>query len=135
MTIEVGAAAGGEFVPRFSSGAQNIVTSSSGTLVLLTPPAGQKVRLNALMSATTTVQSGITVKVGTVEVIDSKGLADFFAGTTNNFMIGEFTNTSTASGARGIIPPLVGKVDEAIEVIKDSGSTTSAIGYSYQFGE
>jgi len=127
---------GGEFVPRFTSGHQTIASSSSGNLVVLTPPAGQKVKLNFLAISGAATEIGITITSGATEVVNSKILADFTTNADNEFVIAEgMQGTAPAGNTAGLIPPIVGKADEAITVIKDSGSTGNVIKYNYQFGD
>lgn len=124
--------AGGDFIPRETSGNQSIAASTSGDLATLTPPSGQRVRLNGLIAATATNETGITVLVGSTEVINSKAITNSADNATNSLFI---LNGSPTSVQANCVPPLLGKVDEVIKIQKDTGSTANILFYSFQFGE
>jgi len=124
------------FTPLLTSGLQTITSGASGTMVTLSPPSGQKVRLTALGMVATTTETGITVQVNSVDAVDSKVLVGTNATTANGFLIAPgIPNGIGASEVGSAYPPIVGGIDEDITIIKDTGSTAADIIYGYQFGE
>lgn len=130
MALNVSSLAGGGTPSeRFrSSSGISIPTGSSGTLISLTPPSGQRVRLSILWTSASNLESGITVTVGGNVVVSGGTLDDDNAGANGN----AFTVGPRTSNGR---PPMLGAIDEVIEVIKDSGTTGTSIEYAYEFVE
>ena len=115
------------FIPKFSSTIQTISSGVTGTLVTLTPPAGQKVRLDHVAASAGTV-SGITITRGVDTVVSVKTLVTATATILVNdqFAIGGVTTA---------VLPIPSKKDEIIVISKDAGNTAQDIKYSYSFGE
>lgn len=114
----------GEFISKFASAGIQINSGTGPILATLTPPAGQRVRLNFL--AANSNQNNITVNVGGSNIISSKTLKTDLNATSNNlFSIG---------GGSGTISHIDGKTDEVI-VFSVIGTLSIAITYAYQFGE
>ena len=121
---------GGGYRRNFVSGVLTIASGSTGTLVTLTPPAGQKVRLEALQAVNSTTNAGnITVVVGADTVVTAKQL-DGNVG-AGNFTIG--IQSTQNGGNPSAIQSLTGSTDEVI-VISVAGSTLATIYYNYSFG-
>lgn len=125
----VGGASSG-FVPTFVSGSLSIASGSSGDILTITPPAGKRARLMALMIVSGQ-ESGITVSVGGNEVIDSKTLTTAVG--NGRFQIGVSSDGDDTSVVS--CPYLEAQDGESIVVTKDSGSTGSVIFYSYMYGD
>lgn len=123
----------GGFASRFLSTYQNIAPGSSGDLVIITPPAGQKVRLVSFNTgSTTTIQAGITIDVGGVELVTNKTVGG--GNSVNEFMVG-FGDADSNGNVSARYPHIEGKVDEIMTITKVSGSTTTILYYAYEFGE
>lgn len=127
MTIKVGVASGGGFVASFASSLIVKAAGSSGNLIVLTPPAGERVLLGSLSASAAEVD--ITVKVGVATVVDAISLAH------GNAQAGKFKVRSGGVPLveAGKLPAIIGGVDESI-VISSTATTTSEIRYSYQTG-
>lgn len=123
---------GGVSVTSFFSATVILAAGASGNLITITPPAGKRVILNALM-ADGTINSGITIS-GSLQgnIVTSKTL-NSTAQAVNTFCVGQSSNTSTAINNAGWIPSIVGDIDEVLTVKKDTGATLSAINYSYEY--
>ena len=121
---------GTEFITRFVSTVQTIAATSSGDILTLTPPSGQKVKLNGLVSIGT--ETGITITIAGSNVITSKTLASQNTGLNDHFCI---RGNIISSGELSTAGDIVGGVDEELVIKKDSGSTALDIKYNYQFGE
>jgi hypothetical protein len=108
-----------------------VASGSSGTLISIPqPPAGQRVKFEFLFAAGVGAQqSGITVNSGATVLI-SGGQLDDTEGTqgNNRFSIG------ARAGATADRGPVFSELDETFTVVKDSGSTTADIYYSYSYG-
>ena len=117
----------GGFLVKFASANINLGAGATGTIITLTPPAGQKVRLTGLMTnAGTDPISLTTINIGGVAVVTAVKLAKNTAGPeiANGFRIGYNQPNQHF---------LEGDIDEVIDIITDIG-TSQIIGYSYQFG-
>ena len=115
----------GGFVSKFISGELLVSSGASGTIITLTPPAGQRVLLTRLGASAD--ESGITLAINGDNVVSSLTLA----GEGTAVGVGEFIIGAYGTGSE---PPILGKTDEAITVIKDTGTTANNISYNYQFG-
>jgi hypothetical protein len=116
----------GGFLAKFSSLSVNIASGVTGDLVILTPPAGQKVRLTGLFCSSADIQADISIDINNVNI-------------TPNGTVVPFDNPSLAPGSAiqvgGLLTGhLEGKVNEEIKIIKGAGNTTQPIIFSYQFG-
>lgn len=123
------------YVPTFFSGAREIASGSSGTILTLTAPANQVVRLVWLIGATNAEEAGVTINAGTTQVIDSLQLSGADGSSDlNSFFIAQaalgMVNNSIArsSGMQWI------ESDSTITVIKDSGNTGNTIRYAFEYG-
>lgn len=116
------------------SGQLTIASGATGDILTLTPAANKKVKLDALVALTQ--QTGISIYRGTTKVVDNKTLIT--GGTSpiaNAFIVGVGVSaTTTAGGGATILLSVEGKVNEVIRVVKESGSTDSAINYSFSTG-
>ena len=126
------------FVSRSANPSLVLSSGLSGTLVTLTPPSGQRVRLNGLgvnEAIDTNVEADITVTVGSVDVISALTLSNTSADAAGEFCIlnGIGNATGNFREMTGRIPPIIGRIDETI-VISKAGTTTYAIGYNYEYG-
>lgn len=129
MTIELkSAVGGGAFVTKTHSTVQSISSGVTGVLATITPPADQRVRLEFLATAATTAQPGISVDVGGVNVVPTSNLIQPNA---TSVLAGDFV----IGGNIALAEPILGDVDESVEIIKDAGNTTQAIEYTYSYGE
>ncbi len=129
---------GGGFATRLAS-TGIILAGSTGTVLTLTPPAGQKVRLTALSQDPTYEQAGISILFDSTEVITEGRLRSAAPegtnSTTKDFSVGSYFPYS------GSIPPVgnflhfTGKQDEELIITKTAGGTGQNIYYAYEFGE
>jgi hypothetical protein len=116
------------------SGQLTIATGATGDILTLTPASNKKVKLDALIAVTQ--QSGISVYRGAVKVVDNKSLLT--GGTSpvaNSFVLGGgMSSGTTGGGGATILLSVEGKINEVIRVVKESGSTTADIHYSFSTG-
>jgi hypothetical protein len=133
MTITVGGG-GGVFVPTFASGGLLLSLSGlSGTILTLTPPSNQRVRLNVLVASADV--PGISIYIDNIQgapIINNKILGSNSAGIDSFLIAGTSTSTSLTSQV-GCLPPMVIGVDESIIIFLGS-TTTQQISYGYEFG-
>ena len=122
-----GVVGGGSFRAQFASGVLNIPSSSTGTLVTLTPPDGQRVRLTLLVNAPATEPTSLTtITIDGVVVVTALVLMRSTGSTTTGVF-----GVGNQSGAE---PEITGDVNEAI-VVSTNVATTDSIQYAYEFGE
>ena len=134
MTIKLSSkGGGGEFVSSFASGRQLVSSGATGNIIVLTPPAGKRVRVNGMQAQA--IESGITITVGARTVVSSLNLDINETTLADSFLIGQPVATPYAGGDKGSIPYLLGLPDEVVTVTKDAGSTSANIYYGYEFGE
>lgn len=130
---------GGSFIADSAANGGFIASGSSGTLVTITPPSGQRVILNAFMPGAAAAIVDITITFGIRAVISSKTLLALPNQelTPNSFVIGQ-ANYDQGSAINyqnaGFINNLEGKADETV-VVSTGTSTAAKIHYSYLFGE
>jgi len=117
---------GGEFKPVFFSGAL-VQASGVTTLTIPAPPAGQRVRLLALASASGTTETGISITADGFTVVNALTLKS-----AASVVAGDFTINQQASGATsGALPYIESR---GAIVISKGSATTNAINYSYAYG-
>lgn len=123
---------GGAIANSFYSGTLQVASASSGNLVIITPPSGERVILNSLLFGSN--ETGITVNGSlTGDVISSLDYSSNTQG-SGTFAIAPFVSTSSAINNAGVTGPLTFEINEVVTVIKDSGSTGSIMYYSYSYG-
>ena len=132
------AGGGSDFSTRFAS--SGVINSGvTGTILTLTPPAGQRVRLTALSQTAASEQAGISVLFDATVIISEarlrSGAPEGTNGATKDFAVGPYFDYA------GILPPVgkfqhfTGKADEVLTVTKNTGNTAANIYYGYEFGE
>lgn len=122
------------FVLESFSGQLTIASGATGDILTLTPAANKKVKLDALIAVTQ--QSGISIYRGAVKVVDNKNLlTSGTAPIANSFVVGVGVATGTSGGGgAAILQSVEGRINEVIRVVKESGSTTADINYSFSTG-
>ncbi len=126
---------GGDFVPTFHSGRQEIEQSSSGTILTLTPPTGERVRLTMFSPSSTFSVSDLQLNIDGVQVClgdctgESSQVSDWCVSSAG----GANSSISNEDWA-GYIPEVLGGVDEVITVVATGGNISSEIYYGYQTG-
>lgn len=122
------------FVLESFSGQLTIASGASGDILTLSPAANKKVKLDALLPLTQ--QTGISIYRGTTKVVDNKTLVPSgVSPVASGFIIGVgVSSTTTAGGGATILLSVEGRVNEVIRVVKESGSTTDTINYSFSTG-
>lgn len=120
---------GGSFKPTFFSGTQSVASGATGAIISITAPAGKKVRLLSLATATG-VESNVQVSTDTGIVVGPLILSN----TGNDTNAGRFSvglvSTGNGSGSIEYIESTA-----SIVVEKTSGNTANAINYTYAFGD
>ena len=126
----------GEFTAR--SVGTGVAAIGVTTLVTVTPPAGQRVKLTYLqVSSSSSVETGIFIAFGAVTVYSGDlgiGITPTNASTEGAFSVGYIPVASGTRAPRATHRYLLGKKNEAM-VITKSGTTISEISYGYEVGE
>lgn len=127
---------GGSFKPTFFSGVQAIASGSSGTLLIITAPAGKKVRLFSLFCPTGSAENNITLTAEGNAVVTAQTLQGAPTTTVNSFAVGQYYGgiSGTSGAINGTSIPYVESIN-TIVVTKTSGSTANIIYYSYAYGD
>ena len=121
---------GGSFTPTFFSGALQIASGASGTLLTITPPIGKKVRLTALvMTNSGAAEAGISVLSGGSTVVGPLQLLSGAATGVGSFTVGQVGSAAAANSIEYI------ESISSITITKSTGSTINTISYSYAFGD
>lgn len=122
------------FVLESFSGSLAIASGASGDILTLTPAANKKVRLEVLVADV--IQTGISIYRGSVKVVDNKDLQTAGGSTNLNAIIvgASQANFTTAGAGAHVLQVVEGKVNEVIRVVKESGSTSAIIKYSFSTG-
>lgn len=128
MTIEYGVCGevGISGETTFVSGVLTIASGGSGTLATIpAPPTGQKIRLSLLLSTGAGNENGVTVNSGGVAIMSSLNLDN--AGDA-------FTSVGAARiSPEGCYQFIDGAKNANMTIVKDTGSTTNALSYAYQY--
>ncbi len=125
----------GGFVPTFISGAKEITAGASGAILTLTPPSGERVRLDVLTvvaneqdmaiksNGNTIIEGEVNRTPGASAVEERYSLATVGGN--------DITQSNQAVGIRG---GQVFATDAVVTIEKTTGSTVNTIYYSYSFG-
>lgn len=117
----------GVFQAEFMSGSLQVAPGAAGNIIVITPPAGNRVRLTEL-ATTAGTETGISMTVGAKNVVTSLDLESISTSTgAGEFKIGISDGTSNTA-------EILGDTDETVTIIKDAGNTTQTITYSYEYG-
>lgn len=115
---------GGDYKPTFFSGRLTISSGATGTLLTLTAPAGKRIRLNGLATASGT-QSGISIVADGTTVVSALTLG-------LNAATGFTVQANSGDSATGGIPYI--EALSTIVISKNAGNTTQNLSYSYSEG-
>jgi hypothetical protein len=132
MTIEVGKSGGGTFVPTFFSSALELSAGQTGTFLTLTPPAGERVRLIALLPPLTNQIASLSLQIAGNTIVTGSMTAVGTGWAVN--ALGKNGSGVDYSQGAGNLDGVCGGVDEVITVVNGGAATASSIFYSYQFG-
>ena len=124
---------GGDFITRSASGG-SISSGNTGTLVTLTPPSGQRVRLTHLSTTSGSTQAGISVAVGSNTLINALTVSGGTPNAASRFSLGNFQPYAAGDPPFGNYKQFTGKVGEALTIVKNAGNTSQTIYYGYEFG-
>ncbi len=125
--------AGGDFITRAASGG-TISTGVTGTILTLTPPTGQRVRLTHLSVDTAANQVGVSVVIGAHTIIDEQEVAGPLPSGFNSFSVGNYQPFSPGNPPSTNYQQFTGKKDEVLTILKNAGNTNRNIYYGYEFG-
>ena len=121
-----------DFATRLIGGG-SISSGVINTILTLTPPAGQRVRLTHLSTASGTNQLSISITIGGVTVI-AFGSVNGSDPSLGGFSIGSYQPYAAGNPPNGNYKYFTGATDEVLNIIS-SNVTTTTIYYGYQFGE
>ena len=126
---------GGDFITR-SVGGSSIANGVTGTILTLTPPSGQRVKLTHLSTtAAAGAQVGISVIIGgvsVVSVLSVDGGSPQAPG--SRFSVGSFQAYGVGNPPSGNHLQFTGKIDEVLTIEKNAGATTTTLYYGYEYG-
>ena len=126
---------GGDFITRAAAGGTIAIGATGGaTILTLTPPTGQRVRLTHLSTTAGANQVGISVLIGAETVISELDLDGDTPNTATKFSIGSYQAYGAAAPPLANYRQFTGKVDEALTITKNAGNTVSTIYYGYEYG-
>lgn len=129
-----GGGSSGVFVPNSISGGSQLSTGASGAILTVTPPSGERAVLVSLLCQGAGSESGITISVGGTNIISAGQLAGSAISSGQFIISSGVSSEHTTTESAYITPPIIGGVDEAIVVTKDTGSTSNFISYSTMTG-
>lgn len=133
MTIKLSSkgGSGGQPAIRTLSGLKTIAAGASGTILSLTPPAGQRAAITALTCDS--LVGNIDIEIGGNPIVTGLTLAASAQTIADRYCLNSITQSTTGSVRETY--PIWGGIDETIEIKVSTGSTANIIRYSYQFGE
>lgn len=123
----------GEFIPLSHSGNLSVSSgAATGAIITITPPAGQRVKLDLLYGAT----DGITVTAGANVVIDGLNLLGVGSGSgpIGSFSVGNVPGASTGVQVGSTIENITCRYTDDVLVISTLAAATSAVTYAFTYG-
>lgn len=136
MAQEITVGGGGQYAPELFNTIEEIPIGSSGTILSISGTDGRRVRLETLSLTGNGNETGITIIKDGVALVSGKSI-DSLPVNANEFSISQtgrnsFAETNVATSAfQSVISDVVGY---SISVIKDTGSTTNTLKYSFSEG-
>ena len=129
-------AGGGQFSERSTNGGQIPSGTSSGTILTLTPPAGQRVKLTHLSTQAGNNFFGIQILIGTKDIFNGFRSLNGGQPVALNLRqsVGNFQPYAAGDPPTGNARHFMGETNESI-TINANTNTTSIIYYAYAFGE
>ena len=125
---------GGDFITRSAAGGTVASGAAAGTVLTLTPLAGQRIRLTHLSTAAAQTVVGLSVLLGSDVVIDDLTLDGDTPNSTSNFSVGKYQPYAAGTPPLTNYSQFTGKVGEALTLVKTGGVTNTAIYYGYEYG-
>ena len=122
-----------DFATRLMDGG-SIATGVTGTILTLTPPSGQRVRLTHLSTTAGTSQSGVSVLFA-AETVVSEDVIDGDVPSAGSVSVGSYQDYTAGAPTRGNYLFWTGGANEVLTIVKNAGNTSQTIYYGYQFGE
>ncbi len=123
-----------DFATRLMDGG-TVSIGSNGTLITLTPPSGQRVRLTHLSTTAGSgfQEIGVTVLFGSTVVVNHN--INGSVPSANGYSVGSYQPYAAAAPPQRNYTHWTGAEDEVLTVVKNTGNTVYEIFYGYQFGE
>ncbi len=122
---------GGNEGDKFISIGNSIASGSSGSLITpITPPAGQRVVLTALLPKSA-AEANIEIKSGSTVIFT--GMISDSPNTGMLTIAQAMAVSSNEYAAAGVVSEIELGLNEALSITKTSGSTSNIIYYSYKF--
>ena len=120
----------GEFVALLAG--SGTVTSGVAN-VLITPPAGQRVRLTHLSTSGAPLPN-VSILFGSTTLVDEADLYGDFPAWPARFSVGSFQAYAAGAPPSGNHKYVTGKTDEVLN-ITSAASVATTMYYAYEFGE
>ena len=109
---------------------------SSGALLTLTPPRGQRVRLTHLSTQSGAVQANISITIGGVTIFSGVAIeGDNPDAQVSKLTIGSFQDYPVGFPPSGNHAWFTGGRDEVLIINKGTTAQNAILYYGYQFGE
>lgn len=124
---------GGDFITRAVNGG-SIASGVTGTILTLTPPSGQRVRLTHLSTTAAANQVGISVVIGGSTLISELDLDGDSPNTAVKFSVGNYQPYGVAAPPMTNYSQFTGKTNEVLTILKNAGNTTVTVYYGYEYG-
>ena len=127
-----------DFATRFIDGDDIPIGSTptgSGEMIILTPPAGQRVRLTHLSTEPGDEFAGVSIVFGSTTVVSSLAVNGDLPNDALRFSVGSYQDYTAGA------PPITnytywtGKKDEVMTIFTPLPATTVTLHYGYEFGE
>ena len=126
----------GDFIPRSSGGGTVANGSPIGTLLTLTPPSGQRVRvtnLSTIPNVGIPLISQVQLNFGSIEIWDG-GVSGSDPDRTGRISIGAYQEYPSGDPPLGNYNHITGAVDEQF-IVATTKITEQILYYGYEFGE
>ena len=125
----------GEFVALFGASGSINAGAASGTILTISPPSGQRVRVTNLSTAAGVNQASISILFDTTTVLSNKTISGGTPVASDaRFSIGSYQDYAAGTPPSGNHPFITGKLNEPL-VLSAGSITTQIIYYAYEFGE
>ncbi len=138
MTIKLNdfGGSGASFIPTYHSGLQEIAVGQSGTILTLTPPTGERVRMTMFSPEYGRTVEDLQLNLDGSQICVGDCTSECVA--TGDWCVsapGAANDTPQNGFFSGYIPGLMGGVDEVITVVVTGVDTAQLLYYGYQTGE
>lgn len=124
----------GEFVAQFAGSGTVASSTPGGTILTITPPSGQRVRVTNLSTDTSGIITNATLSFDSLDILTSISISGQAPNSGLRYSIGNYQPYGVGAPPVGNHKFITGKIGEAF-IVSTTSTTSGVLYYAYEFGE